>query len=209
VDLEELLESLHLSRGRYRTLEARIRRRVDGAVLADDRQRRGMEPPVTIGWSEAVDHLWFQSPTRWLVEAESGPGAGLIVGQDGERAVRNFRIEDVTSGEIERAVYVGGPPIYREVMWEPNLLIPEMWLEPIGTEQVAGRAAVSVRGLQRPTSNDFLTVTPAESYELEVDVERGVLLRYSMLYGGRVGLSEEVLHIAFDKPLPETLFDDR
>lgn len=204
-----MFELLHLARRRYRTVEARILRQIDANVLAEDRRRRGWPPPGSVGWSEAVDHLWFASPNDWLVEAESGPGMGLIVGQHGERSIRNFPIEDVGREPIERSVYVGGPPVFREVMWEPNLLIPETWLEPHREDRIAGREVVVVRGFPRPSSNDFLTVMPADEYDLAVDLERGVLLRYALRYAGRLGLMEEVLDVKFDRSLSETVFNLR
>ncbi len=207
MEVESLFELLHLARRRYRTVEARILRRIDADIVAEDRRRRGWPPPGSVGRTEAVDHLWFASPNDWLVEAESGPGAGLIVGQHGERSIRNFRIEDIGHESIERSVYVGGPPVFREVMWEPNLLIPETWLEPHGEQRIAERDAITVRGLPRPTSNDFLTVVPADGYDLVVDLERGVLLRYGLRYAGDFGVLEEVLDIEFDRALSETVFD--
>jgi hypothetical protein len=125
MEVESLFELLHLARRRYRTVEARILRRIDADIVAEDRRRRGWSLPGSAGRTEAVDHLWFASPSDWLVEAESGPGAGLIVGHHGERSIRNFRIEDVGHEPIERSVYLDGPAVFREVMWEPNLLIPE------------------------------------------------------------------------------------
>jgi hypothetical protein len=108
---------------------------------------------------------------------------------------------------MERSIYIGGPPIFREVMWEPNLLIPETWLKPAREERVAGRDVIAVHGLPRPTSNDFVTVTPADEYDLGVDLERGVLLRYGLRYAGRVGVLEEVLDIEFDRSLSDVVFD--
>jgi hypothetical protein len=207
IDVESVFELLHLARRSYRTVEARVVRQMDGDVLAEDQRRRGWPVPSSAGRSEAVDHLWFASPSDWLVEAQSGPGAGLIVGQRDERSIRNFRIEDVGRESIERAVYLGGPSVFREVMWEPNLLIPETWLEPHREERIARRKVIAVHGLPRPTSNDFLTVRPADEYDLAVDLERGVLLRYGLRYAGRVGVLEEVLDIEFDRALSETVFD--
>jgi hypothetical protein len=67
------------------------------------------------GHVEAVDHVWFESPARWRVDAESGPGAVLVNIHDGDRAFRNFRFEDL--GErYGRGVYLGGPQTYRQVM---------------------------------------------------------------------------------------------
>jgi hypothetical protein len=207
MEVESLFELLHLARRRYRTVEARILRRIDADIVAEDRRRRGWSLPGSAGRTEAVDHLWFASPSDWLVEAESGPGAGLIVGHHGERSIRNFRIEDVGHEPIERSVYLDGPAVFREVMWEPNLLIPETWLEPHGEQRIAERDAITVSGVPRPTSNDFLTVVPADGYDLVVDLERGVLLRYGLRYAGDLGVLEEVLDIEFDRALSETVFD--
>lgn len=82
-----------------------------------------------------------------------------------------------------------------------------MWLEPDGAQRIGGRDAIAVHGLPRPTSNDFLTVMPADEYDLAVDLERGVLLRCGLRYAGRVGMLDEVLDIQFDRSLSETVFD--
>jgi hypothetical protein len=110
------------------------------------------------------------------------------------------------SGTYENVGYGDAPPTYRQVWWEPNLLIPEMWLEPNGMRRVAGREAVIVRGLPRWTSHDFVIVTPADSYELVVDRERGVLLGMTLLFDGEAGISDEAVEITFDQQFPETTF---
>jgi hypothetical protein len=157
------------------------------------------------GHVEAVDHVRFQSPTRWRVDAESGPGAGLVNIHDGEQTFRNFRFEDLGGG-YGRGVYLGGPQTYRQVMWEPNMLIPEMWLEPRETERVAGRDGVRVRAQPRQTSHDYIVLWPrADRYELVVDLERGVLLQLSMFVRGREAMSDELLSVRFDEPLIDEL----
>jgi hypothetical protein len=185
--LEDVLELMHLARRRYATIEASLRRRFEPALVEAHRSN-------DVG-----------SPARWRVDAESGPGAGLVNIHDGDQAYRNFRFEDLGEG-YGRGVYLGGPQTYRQVMWEPNMLVPEMWLEPHETERVAGREGVRVRAQPRPTSHDYIVLWPrADRYELVVDLERGILLRLSFLAGGQETMSDEVLAVRFDEPLTKEL----
>jgi hypothetical protein len=203
--LEDVLELMHLARRRYTTIEASVRRRFEpGLIEAHRSNDAGSATPVQ-GRVEAVDHVWFESPTTWRVDAESGPGAGLVNIHDGDHALRNFRLEDLGEG-YGRGVYLGGPQTYRQVMWEPNMLVPEMRLEPSETERVAGREGVRVRARPRPTTHDYVVLWPrADRYELVVDIERGILLRLSLFVGGREAMSDEVLAVRFDEPLTKEL----
>jgi len=203
--LEDVLELMHLARRRYTTIEARIRRRFEPALVEAHRSHGVGSPMPAHGHVEAVDHVRFQSPTRWRVDAESGPGAGLVNIHDGEQTFRNFRFEDLGGG-YGRGVYLGGPQTYRQVMWEPNMLIPEMWLEPRETERVDGRDGVRVRAQPRQGSHDYIVLWPrADRYELVVDLERGVLLQLSMFVRGREAMSDELLSVRFDEPLIDEL----
>jgi hypothetical protein len=199
--LEEVLELMHLARRRYTTIEARIRRRfVPGLVEAPQPNEVGAPKDEHV---EAVDHVWFESPARWRVDAESGPGAGLVNIHDGDQAFRNFRFEDLGEG-YGRGAYLGEPQTYRQVMWEPNMLIPEMWLESHDMEPVAGREGIRVRAQPRPTSHDYIVLWPrADRYELVVDLERGILVRLSLFVRDREAVSDEVLAVRFDEPLTE------
>jgi hypothetical protein len=201
MNLEDVLELMHLARRRYTTIEARIRRRFDPALVEPHRLDDMGPTTREQGHVEAVDHMWFESPARWRVDAESGPGAGLINIHDGDQAFRNFRFEDLGEG-YGRGIYLGGPQTYRQVLWEPNMLVPEMWLGPQETEHVAGREGVRVRAQPRPTSHDYIVLWPrADRYELVVDLERGILLRLSLFVHGREAMSDELLAVRFDEPL--------
>jgi hypothetical protein len=203
--LEDVFELMHLARRRYTTIEARIRRRFEPALVEASRSNDVGARPRAAPQVDMVDHLWFQSPVRWRVDAESGPGAGLVNIHDGEQTFRNFRFEDLGEGHA-RAVYLGGPQTYRQVMWDPNMLIPEMWLEPRETERVADREGIRVRSQPRPTSHDYIVLWPrADRYELVVDIERGILLRLSLFVRGREAMSDEVLSVRFDEPLTKEL----
>jgi hypothetical protein len=203
--LEDVLELMHLARRRYTTIEARIRRRFEPALVEAHGSNVAGSPLRAEGQVEAADHLWFESPVRWRVDAESGPGAGLVNIHDGDQAFRNFRFEDLGEG-YGRGAYLGGPETYRQVMWDPNMLIPEMWLEPHETLHVAGREGVRVRAQPRRTSHDYIVLWPrADRYELVVDLERGVLLRLSLFVRGREAMSDELLSVRFDEPLIDDL----
>jgi hypothetical protein len=203
--LEDVLELMHLARRRYTTIEARIRRRFEPALVEVHRSNDMGSATPAQEHVEAVDHVWFETPARWRVDAVSGPGAGLINIHDGDRAFRNFRFEDLGEG-YGRGVYLSGPHTYRQVMWEPNMLIPEVWLEPYETEHVADREGVRIGARPRPTSHDYIVLWPhADRYELVVDLERGILLRLSSLVRGREAMSDELLAVRFDEPLSEEL----
>lgn len=206
MELETLLETLHLARRRYDTVRARIRHTLDGGVLAREAARRGAAPHGDGRISEAVDHLWFASPEQWFLESERGPGQGIVVGRDGDRKISNFSTDDIASWPTGRTRYLGGEGAYRHVLWEPNVMIPLLWLEPVRDAEIAGRRSIVARGLPRPSSTDYFILEPARQYEIVVDVERGVVLRFRRLYGGAVGIEDEVLDIAFDVELPDRLF---
>lgn len=195
-----------MARRSYRTIEARLRRRVDERVCSGAARRQGSDLRASFGLVEALDHLWFEPESRYRVETEAGTRAGFVHVQDGVRSHRHDPADELASGTYENVGYGDAPATYRQVWWEPNLLIPEMWLEPDGVRRVAGREAVIVRGRPRWTSHDFVILTPADSYELAVDKERGVLLSMMLLFGGEVGISDEAVEIAFDQQFPETTF---
>jgi hypothetical protein len=88
---------------------------------------------------------------------------------------------------------------WRQCMFDPNVTIPELWLEPIDEVAVAGRRGVRLHARRRPTTHDYYVLPRiTEDYELVVDAERGILLRLECIRDGRVVLGLEVLEIEFD-----------
>ena len=67
--------------------------------------------------------------------------------------------------------------MHRQIMWDPNILVPESWLEPVGTAHIAGREGFRLLGRPRSTSHDFLLFPKGDSYDVVVDTKRGILLR--------------------------------
>jgi hypothetical protein len=139
VSLDEVLEIMHLARGRYRRIEARLQRRVDAQVCSRAARWQGADFRASFGLLEALDHIWFESGSRYRVQTETGTRTGFVHVQNGVRSHRHDPNNDSASGTYENVGYGDAPPTYRQVWWEPNLLIPEMWLQPNGKRRVAGR----------------------------------------------------------------------
>lgn len=188
-----------------------MRIRYDLRVLRDAaraRQTLGPDADVAAGTQVAgrIDQVLFFSNTRYRVQSES-LGPRFLHIKDGERDSRPDPVEISASGIYEQVAFMDAPALYRQVMWDPNMLIPEMWFEPLGRQIVANREGLKVRARPRWTSHDYIVVPPwADAYELVVDLERGVLLRFGCWFQGHEGIADEVIDITFDRSLPEDLF---
>lgn len=89
---------------------------------------------------------------------------------------------------------------WQQCAFDPNVVIPELWLEPVGPTVVAGRDGITVRARPRPTTHDYFVLPmSAEAYELVVDIERGILLRLACIVDGEETLVYEITSIDFDR----------
>lgn len=207
MDIPEILELLHLARGRYEAIEARVRSWRDPAVANLARRHRwgrSEDEPKT-GPTETIDHVWYEGEDRWRLEHETDPPEKRFVHvQNGRRCWRVDPNDPNSSGTFEETIF--GDGVVHPLLWEPNVLIPEMWFGE-GTEgSLAGRRAIRVETTRRPTSHDYIVAIPwADAYELDIDAERGVLLRLASRFEGQDADVEEVLEINFDVDVaPET-----
>ena len=148
-ELTDVLELMHTARRRYRTVEARAKRRGTARETAR---------------------------------------------QDQEIIRISGRPDQLISLE-----YDGTDTHVRQCMFEPNVIIPELWLEPGDEVTVAGRRGILVRGRPRPTTHDYFVLPViTEDYELVVDAKRGILLRLDCIDNGRVEFGVEIVEIQFD-----------
>jgi hypothetical protein len=208
MDVPGILELLHLARGRYGAIDARIRTWRDPAVVRRARARwlRREEEEPKAGPRETIERVWYETEGRWRVERDSDPPQERFLHvQNGRRCWRVDPESPSHSGVFEDMRFGEWPA--HGLLWEPNVLIPEMWFEP-GTETtVASRKAISVEAKPRLTSHDYVVAIPwADAYELAIDVERGVLLRLASRFEGHDADIEEVLQIYFDPPISEETF---
>jgi hypothetical protein len=98
-----------------------------------------------------------------------------------------------------------------EEIWDPGLLIAELWLGPVDRTSLLGREAIRVSATPRPTVRPsgevfIILLVEADECELVLDLERGIVLRLAEYLGGELMHMEEVIEMAFDENLPGELF---
>jgi hypothetical protein len=92
---------------------------------------------------------------------------------------------------------------------DPSFLLAGHDLEPIEYTTHAGREAVRVRALYQPgkeTVRDRFFWEAADEYDLLVDKERGILLRYAAIIKENAFAVAAVKHVTFDEPIPDNVF---
>jgi hypothetical protein len=210
-ELAVLLELLHVAPSRFTSIDARMQIRYDLRVLSDAARARSPLGPIhEVDAGNRVlgrtDRVSFISNATYRVESES-LGSKFLHIKDGERASSPNPVEIAAGGRYEEVAFLDASASYRQVMWDPNMLIPGMWFEPLGRQLVANRDGLKVRAQRRQTSHDYIVVWPwADAYDLVVDLERGVLLRLGCLFQGKEAIVDEVTEITFDRSLPQELF---
>ncbi len=218
--LGEILVLLQSARRRYRTLEALLHLRVrpDLRCLAGDRE---WEERVVLGLSEPSpyghDHpppevveeqarLRVGGRTSWRVEYFGSESH--VEMRDGDRCESTVDGFLVTAGRNTNTQTPRRRVQPFEQFWDPALLIAELLLEPHGMTEVAGRPGIVVHATPRPTrrpdGTEFQLLCPrADAYELVVDTERGIVLRFRAVFAGELMMDDEMLTVVFDRSAPE------
>ncbi len=207
-DLGHVIWLLHGARERYSTLKADVDVTVDVAHLPsqDDTAR-----PAELQRSTVT--LWVDPPWRWRVRwREETP---FDAGRDGWRAWTTERNGDYVVG-IDGRIHVEWPtidPQPLEQLWDPALLISELWLEPQEDRiEIAGRAGRVVGGRPRPTprpdGRQFLLLDwpLGDRYELLIDEQLGIVLRLRVFSGEWEIVREEFTAVAIDEPIDPAIF---
>jgi hypothetical protein len=127
---------------------------------------------------------------------------------------------DATSGRYDSGVGGGGIDRGFEVMLDPAALVGVLDLRVAGNSRIAGRATLTAHAAPR---HDILSDVRApsyprafralralgigaDSYHLEVDQQRGVLLASTAIRGGQPFYTITTLAIRFDEPIPAETF---
>jgi len=161
---------------------------------------------------ESVLRLWLdRDGHRYREEQGDGEDIQLIV-RDGRRWWSFNALVGATSNEGEddssRSTVTGSG----EVLLTPSKLLGALQFEPTGEGVRAGRAVVRARAKPDPDLNraDLRGLSDfgwgADAYELEVDVERGVLLRVASHFKGAELSLVEAVRVTFDEPLGDDTF---
>jgi hypothetical protein len=100
-----------------------------------------------------------------------------------------------------------------QVMLNPVPLLSSLRFRPTGISQVAGRPSITALGTRRPQDPErggafelHELGTGADSYELEVDQQRGVLLAVTAIYDEQPFQTITTLELRFDRPIPDKTF---
>jgi hypothetical protein len=203
---------MHGARERYSALALRIALRVDldllrgrTVFLAED-----LEPAGVV---DADVRILVASPTRWRVELRSSERSFVQTRNDGiwwTSDPNGFSTGIAARTGVESPIDTVQP---FEELWDPALLIGEVWLEPTGTAWVAGREGLLVRAMPRPTprpdGNDFilLDLPGGDEHELVIDLDLGIVLRLHSFSAGREMILEEVRTIELNPVVPDGAFD--
>jgi len=127
---------------------------------------------------------------------------------------------DATSGRYDSGVGVGGIDRGFEVMLDPAALVDVLDLRVTGNSQIASRATLTAHAAPRheilsdvkapsyPRAFHGLRALGigADSYHLEVDQQRGVLLAITAIRGELPFYKITTLAIGFDDPIPPETF---
>jgi hypothetical protein len=214
-DLGDVIALLLGARERYRTVRATLSVRLEARKLRQQHGDLGEAPDVRDDLPETgpraregVVRVWLAPPDQIREEREGDVGGWQI----GIRSGGNWWAldeGDAYSNEEEPEVDtdIGEST---KLFFDPRPLVGALDLEVLGETEIAGRAAIRLRGARRaaqqPTELDFELHLTGDEFELDVDAERGVLLRKVARYGGVESSVEEMVEIDFDETFPPETF---
>ncbi|MGN6872627.1 MAG: hypothetical protein ACTHMY_29915 [Solirubrobacteraceae bacterium] len=224
--LGALLVLLHGVDGPVDTVEVtyrlwRHRQRAHAAFMAhaEERKRRGGSI-TTYGPREAKPEpdefeetvrIW-RAGERVSVEHHGGERDGYYAVTDGplwwmwdERNGAHSNQDDPNAGS--------GIGEELQIMLHPVPLLSSLRFQPTGSFEVAGRPTITAHGIPRPQATRHRPAfelhelgTGADSYELEVDRQLGVLLSVTAFREMQPFQRITTLAAAFDQPIPDEIF---
>ncbi|MGH2711753.1 MAG: hypothetical protein ACRDH9_11180 [Actinomycetota bacterium] len=182
-ELAEVLELIHSSRSRFRSVRAVGRRK-------------------ECGW-----RMWWVDDAHWRFETDSPRGSHASV-RNGPTWWTYESTGEAHTNDGEPGVGLGLDPDFALV--HTRSLLAAFVLEVLGEQEVAGRRAVLLRATPRPGGGDWRwweVLDPAKEppSEVVIDLERGVALKNSWTEVTEIFFDEEVEPAVFSRPYPEDL----
>lgn len=220
-ELGDLLVLLHGARGRTSTVRATVRtwrhagrmreamarseRRGSVVMYAGDGDQDAEREPV-----QSVVRVWLAPPDRAREEREGSDGEGFGV-RRGELWWHYDPRSGATSNEDQPEV---GSGIAEELWWliDAAPVIGLLDFDAIRPSSRAGRDVLRVRAVPRKLADgdDWplmrLGALGADELLLDVDAERGALLRIETRFEGQALVISEVTDIAFDEAFADNVF---
>lgn len=226
-DLGELLVLLHGADARadtvqvtYRVWRHQERQHAASRADAEERRRRGAsirsfglrgDTPRPAELEETV-RIW-RDGNRTRVERHGGPRDGYYAVADGPLWWMWDERNGARSNEDDPSVG-SGVAEELQIMRNPTPLLSSLRFEPTGTSEIAGRATISARGIQRPQDDRHgrrafelhELGTGAQYYELEIDRQFGVLLAAAAIRDEEPFHKITTLAATFGEPVADATF---
>jgi outer membrane lipoprotein-sorting protein len=221
--LGDLLESLHEASRRFdrariawrtwhhdeRALAIRVAAVREGRLLVGaggvDPDAKPLPPERT-----GLVRVWFERPDRWREVREGDEWGPTLTVRDGGRLWTYDDTLGALSDDVEGNPAAGlGEDLALHL--DPAPLIGQLTFEPGGLAKRAGRPVVRARATPRlpdaqPQLGSLLGALGADELLLEMDLERGVLLRTEVRRAGEAFRVYEAEDVEFDATHPPQTF---
>ncbi|HEX5369299.1 MAG TPA: hypothetical protein VFY10_07785 [Dehalococcoidia bacterium] len=212
--LGDLLELMHAARNRYASLHVRLREEVDTRLWVESARRweelrpggslsviGSVRAPSGPSLSQTQHEVWaVPARRRWREESE----VHLTI-IDGDRGWSGFKEQAATARTPRRSV---APHRIARMMLDPMPVTAFTRVASIEESTIAGRALLVATAAWRDGTDLVQIDWPyATTIRFAVDAERGVLLSLTFELDERAFIDWLAEEIAFDEPLPETLFE--
>jgi hypothetical protein len=169
---------------------------------------------------EVDGRLWVRHP--WTVRVEGHIGWGQHpwgpqrwTGVEIHDRHRSWTW-DLKEGKFGPPSGFGGRPPGPIELFDPRRVLRYWSLSAVGRGSVADRATVRVRAEPNPPDQEHLTIDMsntlswiergADGWELDVDAERGLILRFTATLDHAPIFTVEFLTITFDEPIADDVF---
>lgn len=234
MERRDLIDLFYTAYDRFHTVQMNWQYRYDVPSMNRVQERWAAQfPPGSVGIlssglsvdSDQSDEVrvyrkvWWRKPACWRADQQmDGHGNSVTVHCDGAWWVSFSSgvicTNDVRIERSRRGVQHGHPPalddLVRDVpLLDPAFLLATHKLEFVGETIHADRPALRVRATYLKAQNrlyEGFFWASADAYDLLVDKEYGILLRYAALLDGREFAVTSVDQIRIDEPIPDDVF---
>lgn len=174
--------------------------------------RSSLEADEASGTIHVERRLWWRKPDCWRGEEQIAGGGKSVSVRCGADWWMLGSTGTLLTSRTRGAR--GNPPPLEDLirgvpLLDPSFLLASHDLTPVGETMHAGRAAVRVQATyqkNRDQLHEAFFWATADGYELLVDAEYGILLRYAALLDGREFAVCAVEQVGFDEAIPDAIF---
>lgn len=227
----ELLELLYSAYDSFHTVQMNWQYRYDEPSLNRVQERWAAQfPPGSVGILRSsvgaeserngevkvYRKLWWRKPACWRSEEQiDGRGNSVTILCDGMWWLGGSSGVVYTNAVGNRkGRHEGHPPALEDLiravpLLDPAFLLASHRLEFVGETAHTDRPALRVRATYQKGRNSIHEAffwASADEYDLLVDQEYGILLRYAALLDGQEFAVSSVDNVVFDEPIPDEVF---